>query len=122
VAARDAAPGDATRVGGELLADLDAWGRARVARAHQPLARLEDERLDLLAPHPEHGRDLRVRLVAELEEHQRGALVVGQALQLVDQLAQVRPELDLGRHPLERPDLGRQAVGRGPRPLRPQGR
>jgi hypothetical protein len=122
VAARDTAPGDATGVGGELLADLDAWGRTRVAGAHQRLARLEDERLDLLTSHPEHGSDLRMRLVAELEEHQRGALVVGEALQLVDQLAQVGAELDLRRHPLEGADVGHQPVGGDLRALRAQGR
>jgi hypothetical protein len=89
-----------------------------VARAHQRLARLEHERLDLLAAHPEHRSDLRVGLVAELEEDQRRALVVGQALQLVHQLAQVGAELDLGRHPLERSEVGRQPVGRDLHTLR----
>ena len=89
-----------------------------VARAQQRLAGLEDERLDLLAAHAEHRRDLRVGLVAELEEDQRGALVVGQALQLVDQLAQVGAQLDLGRHALERPGAGREPVDGDLRALR----
>ena len=85
-----------------------------VARAHQRLARLEDERLDLLPAHAEDRRDLLVGLVAELEEDQRGALVVGQALQLVHQLAQVGAQLDLRRHALERPGAVRDARRRRP--------
>ena len=95
---------------GQLLADLDARRLARRAGAQQRLARLEDERLDLLPAHAEDGRDLLVGLVAELEEDQRGALVVGQALQLGHQLAQVGAPLDVGGHALDRPGAVRDRV------------
>ena len=42
-------------------------------------------------------------LVAELEEDQRGALVVRQALQLRHQVAQVGAPFDVGDHALDRP-------------------
>ena len=122
VPAGHAAPRDPARDGRELFADLDARSRARLTRAHQRLPGLEHERLDLLAAHPEHLGDLRMGLVAELEEDERRALVLGQALQLVDELTQVGPELNLGRHPLDGAGLGRQPVGGDLRALRPQGR
>jgi hypothetical protein len=56
---------------------------------------LEYERLDLLAPHSQHGRDLTVRVVAKLEENQCGALIEGQPTNLLQQLAQRLPPLDL---------------------------
>ena len=110
VGAHDAAPRHPPGDGRELLADLGAWRLARRARAQQRLARLEDEGLDLLPAHAEDGRDLLVGLVAELEEDQRGALVIGQALQLGHQLAQVGAPLDVGGHALDRPGAVRDRV------------
>ena len=78
----------------QVAADLGAGRVAGGARAQQALTGLEDERLDLLAAHRQHLRDLGVRVVAHLEEDERGALVVGQAVQIGDEVAQVGALLD----------------------------
>jgi hypothetical protein len=59
----------------EPLADLRARTVPRLATAQKPLAGLEYERLHLLLSDVEHGRDFSVRVIAELEQHERGALV-----------------------------------------------
>jgi hypothetical protein len=65
--------------GRELLADLTAAGRTRLPPAGQRLAGLEDQGLHLVGPDVQDRRDLLLRQIAELGEHERRALVVGQA-------------------------------------------
>ena len=84
----------------ELLADVRARRLARGPPAHQRLARLEHERLDLLAPHAQDGRDLLVGVVADLEQDERRALIGRKALHVVHEHAQVRAPVDLRREPL----------------------
>jgi hypothetical protein len=79
----------------ELSADVLARGCARVALGDQRAARLEDERLDLARGTSDRGGDLRVAQIAQLEEHQCFALVVGQAPEVGHQLAQVSPAPDV---------------------------
>ena len=86
----------------ELLLDLPAVGVARRARARQRLARLEHQRLDLVLAHAQRPADLLVAQGTELGQDERGPLVLGQALQVGEQLAQVLAPLDLGREPLDR--------------------
>src|SRR5438477_123993 len=62
---------------GELLTDLVAGDLARPAALEQGGAGLEDERLHLHGLAPHDLRDLGVREVAHLREHDRGALVLG---------------------------------------------
>jgi hypothetical protein len=50
---------------------------------------LENEGLDLVATDAEHGRDLLVRVVAEFEQYKRGALIGGQPLNVLDDLAEL---------------------------------
>jgi hypothetical protein len=96
----------------ELGADLRARRVARLAAGDQRAAALEDERLHLVARHAQHGADLVVRAGAELGEHERGALVLGQAGEVGQQVAQVLAALDGAREV-----LGRRLVGRGERVL-----
>ncbi|HUE28363.1 MAG TPA: hypothetical protein VMP89_16430 [Solirubrobacteraceae bacterium] len=63
---------------------------------------MEDQGLHLLTPHAQHLGDLRVRLVAELEQDQRGALVRAQAAYLLEEFAQFLAPLDLIRRPIQR--------------------
>ena len=79
------------------LADLRTGARARAAPSIQPLTGLENEGLDLVATDPEHARDLLVRLVAELEQYKRGALIGGQPLNILDDLAQLLTARDQAR-------------------------
>ncbi len=67
---------------------------ASLAVAQQGLASLKDERLDLLPSHAEHGCDLGMRLIAQLEQHERGALVVGQPLDVFDHFPQLLSQLN----------------------------
>jgi hypothetical protein len=60
------------------------------------------ERLDLRRRHLDHRGDLRVREVPDLGEHERGALVVGQAGDVAEQVAQVGALLHAGAEPLGR--------------------
>ena len=76
--------------------------RAPCARGDQRGAGLEHERLHLLAAAAEHVGDLVVRHVAELREHERGALLLGQAGDVAQQVAQVLSALDLGGEVLGR--------------------
>jgi hypothetical protein len=80
----------------ELLADLDARRLAGAAPARERLARLEDQRLHLLAPHAEDLGDLVVAVVAELEEHERRALLLGEAFEVGQQAAQLGAAVDVG--------------------------
>ena len=67
--------------------DLAARVVPRPPAAHKPLARLKDEGLDLIAANAEDRRYLLVRMIAKLEEHQRGALVSGQSLHVLERFA-----------------------------------
>ena len=87
--------GTAALQGGQLLADVAAGMLASRAAAHQRLPCLEHERLDLLSANAQDGGDLLLRVVAELEQHQRGPLVGGQPLHVVEHLAEVLAPLDL---------------------------
>ena len=96
VRARLAARGQDAGEDGELLADLRAGGLAGALGALEPLAGLEDERLDLVALDAEDLGDLVVPAVLELEEDERRALVLGQALDVADEVLEVAAALDLG--------------------------
>jgi hypothetical protein len=87
VGAQRAASGDFPPAVRQLLADLETGALAGAAAAMQPLAGLEDKGLDFPAADPQHGRDLLVRLAAEFEEDKRGALVGGQPVEVLDDLA-----------------------------------
>jgi hypothetical protein len=84
----------------ELLPYLDATGLTGVAAGHQRLARLEHERLDLLPRHTEHGADLLVAEGIHLGQHERRPLVVGQATEVPDEVAEILTALHLRREPL----------------------
>ena len=85
----------ATALGRELLADLGAVGLARVAACYERLTGLEHQRLDLLPRNAEHLADLFVAEGIDLGEHERRALVLGQAAHVDDQIAQVLAALHL---------------------------
>src|SRR5256885_1089945 len=78
----------------KVLAVLRARVLTRLARRDEPLSCLEDERLDLVAPHFEDLGDLVVCMRAELGEQQRRPLVVGQPREIAEQLPQVLALLD----------------------------
>lgn len=99
--AQKAARRDAPLHHRELLADIAARMLPGGPAPHQRLARLEDERLDLLGPDSQHGGDVLLRVVSELEEDKRGALIGGQALHVIEHLAQVLTALDLVGEALE---------------------
>jgi hypothetical protein len=103
VAAQRPTPQLTAAGGREQLAHVLARRLAGVAFGDQARARLVHQGLDLGRRHVDHPRDLRVREVADLREHERGALVVGQARDVAQQLAQLRAALDTGA----------EAVGRG---------
>ncbi len=67
----------------------------RPPSTEQRLTCLEYQRLHLLLAHPEHRGDFFVRVVPELEENERGALVGRQPSHVVQHLAKVLPPLDL---------------------------
>jgi hypothetical protein len=102
VTAQLGAPQRAAAQHGELLLDLAAVGVARLARAGQRLAGLEDECLDLVPAHVERHSDLVVGEGTELGEDERRALVLGELLQVGEHVAQVLAALDLGREALDR--------------------
>ncbi len=83
------------------LPHLRAGALPRRARAHQPLPRLEDQRLDLVGSQVEHACDLRVRVVPELEQHERGALIVRQPLDILNELPQLLTARDQARRAVE---------------------
>ena len=102
VAAQRPAPERAAASGGELLADRRARRLAGVALRDQRRARLVDERLDLRRAHADHLGDLLVREVGQLCQHERRALIMGQALDVRDQRPQIGPRLHLLAQPLRR--------------------
>lgn len=84
------------------FANLKARAIASLPATDERFTRLEYEGLYLLTAHPQHLRDLRVRLVAELKQDQRGALVWAQALDLLEKLTQLLSPFDLVRRPIGR--------------------
>ena len=95
VAAQRAAAQQAAARNRELLTDGLAGSRARVALGDQRRARLEDERLHLRGRDRQDARDLRLTRPAELEQHERLALVLRQAREVVQQLAQIGAAPDI---------------------------
>jgi hypothetical protein len=81
---------------GELLADVGAGRVASDAAGQERGAGLEHERFDLVARARQDPRDLLVRDVAELGEHEGGALIVGQVRHVGQDRAQVLPRRHLG--------------------------
>jgi hypothetical protein len=99
-AAIDVSPSDAPGENspmkrGEPLADLRARTIPGLPAPHERLARLEDERLDLISAYFEHIGDLTMRVVAELKQRQRRPLVGWQPLHVLEHFAQVFPPLNL---------------------------
>ncbi|HEV2723709.1 MAG TPA: hypothetical protein VGV10_03675 [Thermoleophilaceae bacterium] len=88
-------PQGAAAGGGELLLDLFAAGIARVATLDQPGSCAKHEPLHLGHLAAQHLGHVGVREAAELGEHERGALVVRQLLQVGHELAQVGALLHL---------------------------
>ena len=86
----------------EALADLRTGGLASAAPSEEPLAGLENEGLDLVATDSEHARDLLVRPVAEFKQHKRGALIGGQPLHVLDDLAQLLSAREQARGTIDR--------------------
>ncbi len=93
---------------GQLRPHLAAGQVARLAPSGQRRARLVDQRAHLVAPASDHLGDLGVVEVIELGEHERHALVVGQAGDVGQQVAQVAAPLDL----LGEPGAGRVKLPR----------
>jgi hypothetical protein len=91
-----AAPQRRAGESGELLADVVARGLAREARGDERVARLENERLDLLSGHPQYARDLLVLESAELSEDQRRPLVLGQRADIAQEVTQRLAALNCG--------------------------
>ena len=110
VGAQEAARRNAPLHRGQLLANVAARMLPGLAAAHERLARLEDERLDLLRADAQHAGDVLLRVVAELEQDQRGALIGREPLHVVEHLAQVLAPLDLVGETLEDRVVGRQLV------------
>jgi hypothetical protein len=88
--------------GRELLADLVAGRGPSAAARRERLARLEDERLHLLGRDSQHLGDLLVAQGVELRQDERGALILRQALEVAQQVAQVLAVLDVGDEPVDR--------------------
>src|ERR1700722_12265867 len=88
-AAINVSPSDASRQNSpmkrrEPLADLRARTVPGLPAAHERLAGLEDERLDLISAYFEHIGDLTMRVVAELKQRQRRPLVGWQPLHVLE--------------------------------------
>ena len=101
---------------GELFANLQAGGVVSVAVGEQRAARLKDQRLDLAHLAPHDRRDRLVGEVVELGQQQRRALVLGQAADAGDELAQVlapvRPPPTVPQRGRSDPPAARSAVAR----------
>jgi hypothetical protein len=80
---------------GEGLSDLPAGPIPGPAAAPERLTGLEDERLDLLSTYPERRADLSMRLIAQLEQDERSALIGREAADVVDQFTQLLGALEL---------------------------
>jgi hypothetical protein len=97
---RQAPRQDLAADGREQLANLRTWTIPSPATARQRLAGLEDQRLDLLASDPQHLGDLAVRVITELKENQRSALILRQPPDVLEDLAEQLAPLDLVRRSL----------------------
>jgi hypothetical protein len=95
---------------GQALADVRARTISSLPAAHERLAGLEDQRLDLLLANSQHLCDFVMRLVAELEQHQRGALVGREPLHVLQHLAQFLAPLDLIGQAVEELSLSRECI------------
>jgi hypothetical protein len=100
VGACDAPGQDAATHRRQPLADVCARMLPRAPSTEEPLTCLEYERLDFLSAHPEHSGDFLVRMIRELEQNERGALIGRQPLQVIQHFAKVLPPLDDVRHTL----------------------
>lgn len=80
------------------------------ASAGQRLTCLEYQCLDFLSAHPEHCGNFLVRVIRELEENERGALVGRQSLHVIEQLAKVLTALDLIRDTIGGSPIGQYVV------------
>jgi hypothetical protein len=89
-----AAGQDLAPQGGDQLPDLGARAVPGLPASDKALAGLEDERLDLRRANPQHGRDLVMRVVPELKQDERRALIDRQALHVLDDFAQLLAPLD----------------------------
>jgi hypothetical protein len=87
VGARRAAGEDPPLERCQPLPDLRARTIPRLPATHERLAGLEDERLHFLPAHAQHLSNFMVRVVAELEQHQRRALVSREPLQVFQHFA-----------------------------------
>ena len=101
MAAQRSAAQDAAACDLELFTDLLARGAARVALGDQRRARLKDERLDLAGGTSDRRCDLRMAQIAQLEEHERLALVVGQPPEVGHELPQLSTPPDVGGEPID---------------------
>jgi hypothetical protein len=95
----------------EQFPDLRTRAIACTPAARQGLAGLEYERLNFLGAHAQHLSYLGVRVIAQLKENQRGTLVVGQPLQVVEQFADVLLPLHLVRWGIEARSIGQLSGG-----------
>lgn len=84
-----------TNRGRELLADLHAGDRSRLATRRERGAGLEDERLHLLGLALDDPGDLRMLEIAGLGEQQGRSLTLGQVPEVDEQLAKLGALLDL---------------------------
>ena len=98
---RGAAKGGTTHVR-ELIANLIAVGIACGAVGEERFARLEDEGLHLVLRHSDHRADLIVGERPHLREDERRALIVGQVVDIGDQVAEILPAFDLERETVGR--------------------
>ena len=89
---------DSAPVGrGKLLADFPTRCVARRPAGRERAARLEHERLHLLPRTAQDAADLLMREVAQLHQHQRRPLLLGQAPDVREQRAQVLAHDEVGR-------------------------
>ena len=95
------------------LADLHTRAISRGPATHERLARLEDERLHLFRADAEHSSDFFVWVIAELKEHERGALISRQPLDVLQHFAQLLAALNLVCYPLEERSVCRHFVDIG---------
>ena len=79
----------------QALTHLGARALASLAAAHERLASLEDQRLDLLTAYAQHDRNLGMGLISQLEQGQGRTLIRRQPLHIGQQLAQLLASLHL---------------------------
>lgn len=94
MAAQIPAAGGRPTKNGQLLAHGLAVDLACLAVVHEVRPGLEDERLDARGGTVEDLADLGVAEVSELEEHKRGALLLGQRAHVGHEVTQVLPAPD----------------------------